>query len=82
MKQIKNYRYSLLFAGVLLFATGVANAEDSHLLNDTVDKVLLNDRCTSSTDLTLKNGDKVHLEGSCGSIRRQIRKYKRDGLIN
>ena len=34
-----------------------------------------------SVDLTLKNGDTVHLEGSCRSLRRQIKKYKRDGLL-
>ena len=33
-KQIKNYGYSLIFAGAQLFASGVANAENSHQLND------------------------------------------------
>ena len=59
-----------------------ANESDLDYVEPTNIVVIYDDaRCRSSADITLESGDTVHLEGSCGHVRRQIRKYERQGLL-
>ncbi len=80
MKNVKNYACASLVAVALLFTPGAINAEASSTLTNVENEIVF-DGCTSEVDLTLENGDKVHIEGSCNSVRRQVKKYKKAGLI-
>ena len=80
MKQIKNYGYSLLFAGALLFASGVANAENSHQLNDEAEISLAEsvitiseDGCTMRAKGKTKDGVRYKIKGSCAEVLKTLK---------
>ena len=76
MKQIKNYRYSLLFAGALLFASGVANAENSHQLNDEADSNIV-EFDKSTCKIRDRNGDsKFRARGDCTEVAAAYKIWK------
>ena len=81
IKKARKIACAAMVAAALLFASGATNAETSTELKNAENELAF-ERCRSEVDLKLKSGGTVHLEGSCGSVRRQMRRYKRDGLIN
>ena len=80
IKKARKIACAAMVAAALLFASGTTNAETSTELKNAENELAF-EGCRCEVDLELNNGFTVHLEGSCGSIRRQIRRYRRYGLI-
>ena len=80
IKKARKIACVAMVAAGLLFASGATNAETSTELKNAENELAF-ERCRAEADLVLKDGSgTVHLEGSCGSVRRQIRRYRRAGL--
>ena len=72
MRPIKNYGLAISF----VMAIGVFYAPANDDVVDLTERNITNseDRCNAEATITLKNGDKVTLTGSCGSVHRKIKK--------
>ena len=80
IKKARKIACVAIVATALLFTAGATNAETSTELKNAENELVL-EGCRAKADLKLKDGSgTVHLEGSCGSVRRQIRRYRRAGL--
>ena len=80
IKEARKIACAAMVAAALLFASGATNAETSTELKNAENELAF-ERCRAEADLELRGGGTVHLEGSCGSVRRQIRRYRRQGLL-